>query len=73
MDIAALSTAMSMEKLHVNVGYAMMSKVMGRREYRHTGLRLYRDSFLHRDIQTAEGRSEDRKARSGPVFLVRNL
>ncbi|GFI50037.1 YjfB family protein [Lachnospiraceae bacterium 62-26] len=28
MDIAALSTAMSMEKLHVNVGYAMMSKVM---------------------------------------------
>ena len=28
MDIAALSTAMSMEKLQVNVGYAMMSKVM---------------------------------------------
>ena len=28
MDIAALSTAMSMEKLHVNVGYALMSKVM---------------------------------------------
>lgn len=28
MDIAALSTSMSMEKLQVNVGYAMMSKVM---------------------------------------------
>lgn len=28
MDIAALSTAMSMEKLQVNVGYAMMAKVM---------------------------------------------
>ena len=28
MDIAALSTAMSMDKLQMNVGYAMMSKVM---------------------------------------------
>lgn len=28
MDIAALSTAMSMQQLHVNVSYAMMSKVM---------------------------------------------
>ena len=28
MDVAALSTAMSMEKLQLNVGYAMMSKVM---------------------------------------------
>ena len=28
MDIAALSTAMSMQQLHLNVSYAMMSKVM---------------------------------------------
>ena len=28
MDIAALSTAMSMDRLQMNVGYAMMSKVM---------------------------------------------
>lgn len=32
MDIAALSTSMSMEKLQVNVGYAMMSKVMDNME-----------------------------------------
>ena len=28
MDIAALSTAMSMQQLHLSVSYAMMSKVM---------------------------------------------
>ena len=28
MDIAALSTAMSMQQVHLNVSYAMMSKVM---------------------------------------------
>ena len=28
MDIAGLSSVMSMEKLQMNVGYAMMSKVM---------------------------------------------
>ena len=28
MDIAALSTARSMQQLHLNVSYAMMSKVM---------------------------------------------
>ena len=28
MDIAALSTAMSMDRLQMNVGYALMSKVM---------------------------------------------
>ncbi len=28
MDIAALSTVMSMDKLQMNVSYAMMSKVM---------------------------------------------
>ena len=28
MDIAALSTAMSMQQLHLKVSYAMMSKVM---------------------------------------------
>lgn len=28
MDIAALSTAMSMQQLHLNISYAMMSKVM---------------------------------------------
>ena len=28
MDIAELSTAMSMDRLQMNVGYAMMSKVM---------------------------------------------
>lgn len=28
MDIAALSTVMSMDRLQMNVGYAMMSKVM---------------------------------------------
>ena len=28
MAIAALSTAMSMDRLQMNVGYAMMSKVM---------------------------------------------
>lgn len=28
MDIAALSTAMSMQQLHLNVSYAMMAKVM---------------------------------------------
>ncbi len=28
MDIAALSTAMSMQQLHLNVSYAMMSKIM---------------------------------------------
>ncbi|MCI9228741.1 MAG: putative motility protein [Dorea sp.] len=28
MDIAALSTAMSMQQLHLNVSYAMMAKAM---------------------------------------------
>ena len=31
MDIAGLSSVMSMEKLQMNVGYAMMAKVIDRK------------------------------------------
>lgn len=51
MDIAALSTAMSMDRLQMNVGYAMMSKVMDTMEM--TGEAM--EEMLNSAAQIASG------------------
>ena len=47
MDIAALSTAMSMDRLQMNVGYAMMSKVMDTMEMTGEAMEEMLDSAAH--------------------------